>query len=469
VEPYHVLVLGGGPGGYVAAIRAAQLGMRVALVEREALGGICLNWGCIPSKALLRNAEVLNLFHHAETFGIAVQGLQADYSKAVERSRGVVDRMVKGVAFLLRKNGVDVFPTTGYVRAPDRVELADGRQLQTRHLIVATGARPRALPGIALDGERVITSREALALSEVPRRAVLIGAGPIGMEFSYVWRSYGAEVTLLEAMPHILPQEDEEIAAVAARAFEKLGVQMRTRATVMGVRRDGDGVVVEFEGPDGRETLTADVALVGIGVRGNSDGIGLEELGVEIEGTFIRVDERMATNVPGVYAIGDVTGPPMLAHVASAQGVNCVEIIAGKNPPPLDYEQMPRATYCQPEVASIGLTERQARERELDYVVGTFPFRGNGRALALAEPDGLAKVIADRHTGDILGIHLVGASVTELLGEASLARTLEATPAAIGYAVHAHPTLSEVVKEAALSALGEAIHVWQEKAVPARG
>jgi dihydrolipoamide dehydrogenase len=460
-DPYDVLILGGGPGGYVAAIRAAQLGLRTAVVEREALGGICLNWGCIPSKSLLRNAEVLSLFQRAETFGISVQGLTADFGKAIDRSRGVVDRMVKGVQFLLRKNGVDVYQASGCVRAPDRVELSDGQMLATSHLILATGARPRALPGIELDGERVITSREALALKERPEHAILIGAGPIGMEFAYVWRSYGAEITLIEALPQIMPQEDEEIAAVAARAYEKLGVQMRVGTKVVAARREGERALVEVEGPNGRETLDADQVLVCVGVQGNSDNLGLEALGVRVEKTFVPVDERMATNVPGVYAIGDLTGPPLLAHVASAQGVNCVEQIAGKQPPPLDYVQMPRATYCQPEVASIGLTERQAQELGVAYKVGHFPFRGNGRALALAEPEGMAKVIAERDSGDLLGVHLVGANVTEMLGELSLARFLEATPSSVGYTVHAHPTLSEVVKEAALSAEGEAIHVWQ--------
>jgi dihydrolipoamide dehydrogenase len=462
-ESYDIVVLGGGPGGYVAAIRAAQLGLRAAVVEREALGGICLNWGCIPSKALLRNAEVLSLFKQAATFGISVQGLEADFGQAIDRSRGVVDRMVKGVQFLLRKNGVAVFQGSGCLRGPGEIEVSDGQTLRAAHVILATGARPRALPGIELDGERVLTSREALALKQLPARAILIGAGAIGMEFSYVWRSYGSEITLIEALPQIMPQEDEEIAAVAARAYEKLGVQMRTNTRVVSARRDGERALVEVEGANGRETLDADVALVCIGVQGNSDGLGLDTLGVQIEKSFVPVNAQLATNVPGVYAIGDLTGPPLLAHVASAQGIACVEQIAGKSPPPLDYVQMPRATYCQPEVASIGLTERQAQELGLNYKVGHFPFRGNGRALALAEPEGMAKVIAERDSGDLLGVHLVGANVTELLGELSLARFLEATPASLGYTVHAHPTLSEVVKEAALSANGEAIHVWQGK------
>lgn len=460
-EQFDLVILGGGPGGYVAAIRAAQLGLKTAVVEREALGGVCLNWGCIPSKSLLRNAEVLALFQRAETFGIAVSGLQADFGQAIDRSRGVVDRMVKGVQFLLRKHGVTVYKGDGFIRSTGEIEVSDGRVLRCKHLIVATGARSRDLPGIKIDRQRVITSREALALRDLPRRIVIIGAGAVGMEFAYVWRTYGSEVTLVEALPHLLPQEDEEIAVIAERGYEKLGVAFRTGVKVVSARANGDGVAVQVEGAGGSATLDADLALVAVGVQGNSDGLGLEALGVELRNGFIPVDEKMATNVFGVYAIGDVTGPPLLAHVASAQGVACVEWIAGKTPPTLDYVQMPRATYCQPEVASIGLTETQVQQREIPYVVGRFPFRANGRALAMAEPEGMAKVIAERDSGDLLGVHLIGAGVTELLGELSLARTLEATPASLGYTVHAHPTLSEVVKEAALSACGEVIHAWQ--------
>lgn len=461
MDEFDVAVLGGGPGGYVAAIRAAQLKLRTVLVERDTVGGICLNWGCIPSKAILRNAEILNLFRQASTFGITVQGVSGDFGSAIDRSRGVVDRMVKGVQFLLQKHGVEVINGAGRMRSPREVEVGDGRTLRAKHVIIATGARSRNLPGLEIDGDVVITSREALERRERPASIAIVGAGAVGIEFAYVYRSYGSEVTVIEALPHLLPLEDETISAVVEREFSKQGVKFLTNAKVIATRRGVGGVEVEVETRAGRELVQAEVALVGIGVQGNSDGIGLEDIGVRIERTFIPVDERMATNVAGVYAIGDVTGPPMLAHVASAQGVNAVEGIAGMTPPPLDYEQMPRATYCQPEVASIGLTESQVREREVPYRVGTFPFRANGRALAMAEPEGVVKVIASEETGDLLGCHLVGAGVTELLGELSLARTLEATPLSLGYTVHAHPTLSEAVKEAALAARGEVIHAWQ--------
>jgi len=461
MDEFDVVVVGGGPGGYVAAIRAAQLKLRTALVERDQVGGICLNWGCIPSKALLRNAEILHLFHRAAEFGIAAEGVRGDFGHAIDRSRGVVDRMVKGVQFLLRKHGVEVIAGSAALRSANEIEVSDGRKLRSKNVIVATGARSRSLPGLEIDRKRMITSREALERRDRPGSIVIVGAGAVGMEFAYLYRNYGSEVTIVEALSHLLPQEDEAISMVIEKEFDKLGINVRLNATVLGARPGANAVEVDVEGRDGRVTVTADVVLVGIGVQGNSDGIGLEQLGVVTDKSFIKVDERMATNVPGVFAVGDVTGPPMLAHVASAQGVNAVEGIAGLHPPALDYEQMPRATYCQPEVASIGLTEAQAKDRGLGYKVGTFPFRANGRALAMAEPEGLAKVIADEQSGDLLGFHLVGPGVTELLGELSLARSLEATPEAIGYTVHAHPTLSEAVKEAALSARGEVIHVWQ--------
>ncbi len=460
MDGYDVVVLGGGPGGYVAAIRAAQLGLHVALVEREELGGICLNWGCIPSKALIHNAEVLELFHRAEEFGFSVQGLQADLARAVQRSRQIVDRMVRGVHYLMRKNKIDVVRGTGALRSATEVEVApEGRVLTTRHVILATGARPRRLPGLEIDGERVIGSYEALQLGRVPGSVVVVGAGPVGLEFAYVWHVYGARVTVVEALPRVLPQEDEEISAALERALTKRGITCITNAPVEGVVRGENGVGVRVRREGREEVLTADLVLVGIGVQGNSDGIGLERVGVRVERTWVPVNESMQTNVPTIYAIGDLTGPPLLAHVASAQGVVAAEHIAGRTPPPLDYDQMPRATYCRPEVASIGLTETQARERGLEVRTGSFPFRPNGRALAMGEPDGFIKVVADGRTGDIVGIHMLGAGVSELLGEASLARTLEATPAELGWVVHPHPTLSEVLKEAALAVMGEAIHI----------
>lgn len=462
MDDFDVAVVGGGPGGYVAAIRATQLKLKTALVERDTLGGICLNWGCIPSKALLRNAEILELFHRAEEFGFNVNVLSAELDTAVVRSRQVVDRMVKGVEFLLRKNGVAVYYGDGYLSSPGEVEIrTEAKRLRARNIILATGARTRELPGMPVDGQQVLTSRQALELRHTPRSIVIVGGGAVGCEFAYIYRTYGASVTILEQFPHLLPMEDEEISIALEREFQKKGMQIVTNARVLELSRGEDGVDVAVEQGGERRAMRAERVLVGIGVQGNSDNLGLEDIAVQTDRSFVPVNEQMATNVPGVYAIGDLTGPPLLAHVASAQGVNAVEGIAGLRPAPLDYEQMPRATYCQPEVASIGLTEKQAKERYREVAVGRFPFRANGRALALGEPEGFVKVVIDQRTHEIAGMHLVGPGVTELLGEASLARSLEATPSQLGFTVHAHPTLSEAIKEAALSATSEAIHVWQ--------
>lgn len=457
---YDVIVLGGGPGGYVAAIRAAQLGLRVALVEKESLGGVCLNWGCIPSKALIYNAEVVDLVRRADEFGITVTDMQADLAKAVARSRGIVDRMVKGVAFLMRKNKIDVVRGEGVLCSPTEVEVRPhGQVLTTKNVILATGARARQLPTMPLDGRHVLGSYEAVNLRQAPASAVIVGAGPVGLEFAYIWSKYGVEVTVVEALPRILPQEDEEISTALARSLTKQGINLLTGAPVEGLTVTDSGVELRITKDGEAQTIQAEKVLVGIGVQGNSDGIGLESIGVRVERSWVTVDQRMATNVPGIYAIGDLTGPPLLAHVASAQGVAAAEQLAGLTPPPLDYEQMPRATYCRPEVGSIGLTEAQARERGIEVKTGSFPLRPNGRALALAEPDGFVKIVADGRTNEIVGIHMLGANVSELLGEASLARMLEATPAEVGFAVHPHPTLSEVLKEAALAVRGEAIHI----------
>jgi dihydrolipoamide dehydrogenase len=462
MDDFDVVVAGGGPGGYVAAIRAAQLKLKTALIERDTVGGICLNWGCIPSKALLRNAELLDLFHRAGEFGFQLDGLQADLGAAVTRSRQVVARAVDGVRFLLRRHGVEVLNGEAFLNGPNEVAVRpEDRRLRARNVIVATGARTRALPGLQIDGERVLTSRHALELRQTPRSIVIVGGGAVGCEFAYLYSAYGAKVTILEQLPHLVPLEDEEISVQLERAFKKRGITLRTSTRVERLAPGEGGVDVVLEQSGRQETLQAERVLVGIGVQGNSDGLGLEAVGVRVEGSWIPVDEKMATNVPGIFAIGDVTGPPLLAHVASAQGVNAVEGIAGLSPRPLDYEQMPRATSCQPEVGSLGLTEAQARQRCGEIDVGRFPFRANGRAMALGEPDGLVKVVAERRTGAIVGIHMAGAGVAELLGEASLARSLEATTEALGVTVHAHPTLSEALKEAALSARGQAIHVWQ--------
>ncbi|HEY67028.1 MAG TPA: dihydrolipoyl dehydrogenase [Thermoflexia bacterium] len=460
---YDVTIIGAGPGGYVAAIRAAQLGLRVALVEKEHLGGVCLNWGCIPTKALLRNAEVISLLRRGKEFGFTVTGFEADYGAAVDRSRKVAARLVKGVGALMRKNGVEVIEGTGILRSPNAVEVtlnAGGtRTLHTRNVIVATGGRARTIPGVVPDGEVVLTYREAIVLRRVPRSVVIIGAGPIGMEFAHIWHTYGAEVTVVEMLPRALPLEDEEVSAEVERAFKRRKVRLLTSTRVQGVETTPSGVRVSVTGEKGEQVLEAERALIAIGVRPNSENLGLEEIGVRVERGYVVVDDHLRTDVPGVYAIGDVTGKLPLAHVASAQGIVVAETIAGAETVTLDYEAMPRCTYCQPQVASFGLTEAQAVERGHEVRVGRFPFRPNGKALALGEREGFIKIVADATSGEILGAHLVGPEVTELLPELVLARNAELTPEEVARSVHAHPTLSEVLMEAAHGVFGRSLHI----------
>jgi dihydrolipoamide dehydrogenase len=460
---FDLVVVGSGPGGYVAAIRAAQLHLKTAIVERAALGGICLNWGCIPSKSLLRNAELLELFQRAGDFGFTLKVERADLADAVARSRVTVHRMVEGIRYLLRKHEVDVIEGQGTLLSDREIAVEpNGMRLRASNIVLATGARARELPGLRVDGERVITSREALAFGRNPRSIVIVGGGAVGCEFAYLFRTYGAEVTVVEQLPHLLPMEDEEISIQLERAFNKRGITVLSKSRVAELTPGEGGVNAVIDRDGERESRQAEHVLVGIGVRGNSDGLGLENAGVRVERDWVPVDGRMRTNVSGIYAIGDLTGPPLLAHVASAQGVVAAECIAGLEPEPLDYEQAPRATYCQPEVGAIGLTEAQARERFARVDIGRFPFRANGRAVAMGEPEGLVKVVVNHDSGEFAGIHMVGAGATELLGEASLALRVGATSAQVATTIHAHPTLSEAVKEAALAASGEAIHVWQD-------
>ena len=460
---YDVAIIGGGPGGYVAAIRAAQLGLKAAVVEEERLGGLCLNWGCIPSKALLWNAELVHLFRDSDQFGITYDALRIDMGKAIDRSRQVVDRMVKGVEFLLKKNKVAVVEGRGSLKSAHEIAVEPaGDVVEAEQIIIATGAHARSLPGLEIDGRTVITSREALELRETPEAIVIVGGGPIGVEFAYYYRAYGAQVTVVEMLDHLVPLEDEEISRQLERSFKKQQIGYLTGAKVAGVATANGRATVTVTTASGDQELTADKVLVGIGMAANTDGLGLESVGVELDGGFIRIDEQMRTNVANVYAIGDVTGKLPLAHVASAQGVIAVERIAGREPPTLEYEKMPRCTYCQPQVASLGLTEAQARERGLDVKIGVFPYRGNGKAIAMERTDGLVKLVSDAATGEIVGYHMIGQDATELLAEASLGSVLETTPRELGWAVHAHPTLSEVVKEAALAVNGEAIHFWTE-------
>lgn len=466
---YDVVVLGGGPGGYVAAIRASQLGQKTALIESEALGGVCLNWGCIPSKALLKNAEVVNTLQRGKEFGFAFENLTLDFTVAYQRSRQVSERLVKGIGSLMRKNKIDVFEGRGVLRSAGEIDVTlnkGGSELvKAGKIILATGARARGLPGLELDGERIMGYRQAIVQQQAPKKALIVGAGPIGMEFAYVWRSYGAEVTVIEMLPQVLPLEDDEVSAEVAKAFKKMGINLLTSTRTEGAERTANGVTVRVKQVDSgaESSLEADLMLVATGVLPNSANIGLESVGVKVNrGGFVEVDEYLRTNVPGIYAIGDLTGKLALAHVASAQGIVAVEHIAGHETTPLSdekYTDMPRCTYCNPQVASLGLTEKQARAKGLEIKVGKFPFIANGKALGLGEREGFVKIIADARYGEIIGAHLVGPEVTELLPELVLAKTWELTPEEIARSVHAHPTLSEVIMEASHGVFGAAIHM----------
>jgi dihydrolipoamide dehydrogenase len=460
MKSYDIVVIGGGPGGYVAAIRGAQLGLRAAIVEKEEIGGLCLNWGCIPSKSLLRNAEVLSLFKRASEFGISYDNLSYDFGTAISRSRTVVRRLTNGVKSLLKKNKVDL--VNGFARLEDANTIAvdgDARTITAKNIIVATGTRPRPVPGLEIDGDVVISSREALELPEAPSPIVIVGGGATGVEFAYLYRAYDAEVTVVEMLPHLLPSEDEEISRQLERSFSRQGIKALTGSRVTDVKRTPEGVTLTVETPDGSASLDCRRVLVAAGVQGNTDGIGLEDVGVEVERSFISVDDTMRTSVPNIYAIGDVTGRMLLAHVAMAQGVLAVEGIAGTRSPALDYKKMPRATYCNPQVTSFGYTEKEAGEMERSVKIGKFPFQANGKALALGEAEGMVKLVVDADTDEIIGAHMIGPEVTEALPEIAITGMLEGSVNELGLLVHSHPTLSEAVKEAALAANGEAIHI----------
>ena len=457
---YDIVVIGAGPGGYVAAIRAGQLGLKTAVVERDELGGICLNWGCIPSKALLRNAEVVTLFKRAEDFGISYDNLQLDYSKAIDRSRTVVSRLTKGVAHLLRKNKVEHI--VGEARFTDAHTLSISPSedvVQAKNFIIATGARPRTIPPLPIDGDTVITSREALEQRDLPSQVVIVGGGAVGVEFASVYNAYGVDVTIVELLPHILPNEDEEISQQLERSLAQQGIKVMTNSKVSGMTRNGKSAAIKVEQGDGSTEVQCDKVLVAVGIQGNVEDIGLEAIGIAANGGFIQIDDGMATNVPNVYAIGDVTGKLLLAHAASAQGVYAVETVAGLEPQALSYKDMPKATYCHPQVSSFGLTEKEAREQGHDVKIGKFPFQASGKALALGDTEGMIKLVTDAKYGEILGAHMIGAEVTELLAELSMTRMLEGTVTELGWMVHSHPTLSETLKEAALAAKGGAIHI----------
>jgi len=465
MNDYNVIVIGAGPAGYVCAIRAAQLGLKTAIIDKQWLGGVCLNVGCIPSKALLKNAEIAHtLRERGKEFGFSFENLNLDYSVAVKRSRQASDRLTKGVGFLMKKNAIDVHMGMAKISGRDTVIVTgqDGKsnELRTKNIVVATGASVAVPPGWKIDGERIVTYLEAILQEKLPKSAIIIGAGAIGVEFATIWNSYGVEVTIVEMLPRLLPLEDEEVSAELAKSFKKRKINALTGHRVQSIQAIANGVQVTVAGEQGEKTLQAEQALVAIGFKPNSRGFGLEEEGVKIsERGAIEIDERMATNVPGIWAIGDATAKLMLAHVGSAQGMVCAENMAGVETITLNYEMMPRATYCQPQVASFGLTEAQAKERGYEVKIGRFPYQANGKALGLGETTGWVKLIADAKYGEILGAHLIGPEVTELLPELTLAQMMELTPNEIARNVHAHPTLSEALMEAAHAAEGHAIHI----------
>jgi len=462
---YDVIIIGAGPAGYVCAVRAAQLGLKTAIVDKQWLGGVCLNVGCIPSKALLKNAEVAHtLRERGKEFGFSFENLTLDYSVAVKRSRQVSDRLVKGVGFLMKKHSVDVHMGAAKVTAKDTVVVTDkdgkATELKTKNIVVATGASVAVPPGWQVDGEKIVTYLEAILQEKLPKSAIIIGAGAIGVEFATVWNSYGVEVTIVEMLPRLLPLEDEELGTELVKAFARRKIKSLVGHRVESIAASDTGVQVKVSSQDGEKTLEAEQALVAIGFKPNGRSLGLEEVGVKLtERGAVDVDERMATNVPGIWAIGDVTAKLMLAHVGSAQGIICAENIAGVETYTLDYEMMPRATYCHPQVASFGMSEAQAKERGYDLKVGRFPFQPNGKALGMGETTGWVKILIDTKYGEILGAHMIGPEVTELLPELTIAQMMELTTAEIARNVHAHPSLSEALMEAAHAAEGHSINI----------
>lgn len=460
---FDVIVIGSGPGGYVAAIRAAQLGLKVACVERESLGGICLNWGCIPTKALLKSAEVFEYLQHAEDYGIKVEGATPMFDKVVARSRDVANGMSKGIQFLFRKNKIETLMGMGFLTKDKKVEVTDDKGVKTvyeaKHIIIATGARSRQLPHMPIDGKKIIGYREAMVLPTMPKKMVVVGSGAIGSEFAYFYSAMGCEVTLIEFMDRIVPVEDEEVSRALEKSFKKRGIKVMTSSEVTAVDTKGEGIVATVKTKAGEEKIAADILLSAVGVATNLENLGLEGAGVKVEKGKVIVDDFYRTNVPGVYAIGDIVKGPALAHVASAEGIICVENIAGHHPQPLDYGNLPGCTYTQPEIASVGLTEAQAREAGYEIKVGRFPFSASGKASAAGKKDGFVKVIFDAKYGEWLGAHFIGANVTEMIAEVVVARKLETTGHEIIKSVHPHPTMSEAIMEACAAAYDEVIHL----------
>ncbi|MDA8572326.1 dihydrolipoyl dehydrogenase [Flavobacteriaceae bacterium] len=458
MSKYDVIVLGSGPGGYVTAIRASQLGLKTAVIEKESLGGVCLNWGCIPTKALLKSAQVFEYLKHAGDYGLTVKDYDKDFDAVVNRSRNVAEGMSKGVQFLMKKNKIDVISGYGKIKQGKKVDV-DGKEYSADHIIIATGARSRELPSLPQDGKKVIGYRKAMTLEKQPKKLIIVGSGAIGVEFAYFYNAMGTEVTVVEYMPRIVPVEDEEISKQLERSFKKSGIKIMTSTEVTGVDPSGEGVKATVKTKKGEEILEADVVLSAVGIKTNIENIGLEEVGIVTDRDKILVNDFYQTNMPGYYAIGDVTPGPALAHVASAEGILCVEKIAGQHIEALDYGNIPGCTYCSPEVASVGLTEAQAKEQGLEIKVGKFPFSASGKASAGGNTEGFVKVIFDAKYGEWLGCHMIGAGVTDMIAEAVLGRKLETTGHEVLKTVHPHPTMSEAVMEAVADAYDEVIHI----------
>ncbi len=460
ITKYDIAIIGGGPGGYVAAIRAAQIGKKAVVIERADLGGVCLNWGCIPTKALLKSAEVLRSAQKAKKFGVVVDGVEVDFPSVIQRSRQVAGSLSKGVDFLMKKNEVDVIHGSAMLLGGNKIRINNDEQISADNIIVATGARPRPMPGAAYDGETIISSKEAMSLETIPEKLVIVGAGAIGVEFADFYAAMGSQVTMVEMLPHLLPIEDEEVSAELEKMFKRKKIKTHLESMVesISVSKGQAFVKVKTKTGDVLE-LEADKVLIAIGVQGNTEDLGLEEAGVQLEKGWIKTNGYMQTSAAGIYAIGDVAGPPWLAHVASHEGITAVEHIAGLNVKPMRYDNVPGCTYCTPQVASVGLTERAAREAGYEVKIGKFPYRVSGKAMASGETDGFTKIIYDAKYGELLGAHIIGAEATELIAEIGIARSLEATHEAVLETIHAHPTLSEMIMEASGLALDRGIHL----------
>ncbi len=458
MSKYDLIVLGSGPGGYVAAIRASQLGLNTAIVEKENLGGVCLNWGCIPTKALLKSAQVFDYLKHADSYGLTVKEFDKDFGKVIDRSRGVAEGMSKGVQFLMKKNKIDVIEGLGKLKPGKKIDV-DGKEYSADHIIVATGARSRELPNLKQDGKKVIGYREAMTLKTQPKSLIVVGSGAIGVEFAHFYNSMGTEVTIVEFLPNLVPLEDEDVSKQFERSFKKAGIKVMTNSSVEKLDTSGKLVKATVKTKKGEEILEAEIVLSAVGIISNLENIGLDEVGIVTDKGKIIVNDFYQTNIPGYYAIGDVVHGPALAHVASAEGITCVEKIAGLNVEPIDYGNIPGCTYASPEIASVGMTEKQAKEAGYELKVGKFPFSASGKASASGEKDGFVKVIFDAKYGEWLGCHMIGAGVTDMIAEAVLGRKLETTGHEVLKTIHPHPTMSEAVMEAVADAYGEVIHL----------